>query len=484
MHIKKMLLLMSTAVAIVVQSVSVYAEVPYRSYNYDYWEYQRTAPVPYAPVESISGEEVGVDQFSLPTDLVIDESGKIYILDAGNGKIVVLDESHQLLKEITGFINNGEEDHFKNPSGLFISKSGSLYIADTDNNRVVELTKEGELVRIFKAPQDATLGEDFVFLPTKVTVDDANRIYVVAKNVFEGLISFDQDGNFLGYFGTIKVEANIVDIFWRKIATKAQRAKMQLFIPTEFTNIDIDDEGFIYATNIDYTNEETIKKINPSGKNVLTNYTNRKIQGDLSYRMTGPYSGRSTFVDVKYRGKGIYSALDSNKGKIFTYDSEGNMLYVFGGMGTTLGMFKKPVAVECYNEKIYVLDESRNEIVVFEPTQYGHCINEAVGLRFDGDETEAVAYWKEVLKLDAQYELAYSGIGKSLLASGDNKEAMHYLKNGNDKRYYSVAYKRYRTEVLKANLKYIFTGTSVIIIVYFGIKVGKKIKRKGSGINA
>ena len=197
--------------------------------------------------------------------------------------------------------------------------------------------------------------------------------------------------------------------------------------------------------------------------------------------MSGPYSGRSTFNDIKYRDKGIYSALDSKKGKIFTYDSEGHLLYVFGGMGTALGMFKKPVALECKNDNIYVLDEGRGEIVVFEPTKYGKCINTAVSLRFDGDETKAVTYWEEVLKLDANYELAYVGIGKSYLAANRNKEAMDYLKKGMDKKYYSVAFKRYRNEVLKDNLNNIMTGICIIIVIVIGVKAYKKYKFKGKG---
>ena len=42
-------------------------------------------------------------------------------------------------------------------------------------------------------------------------------------------------------------------------------------------------------------------------------------------------------------------------------------------------------------------------------------------LRYDGDEASAVALWREVLKLDSNFELAYVGIGKSYLAAGDNK---------------------------------------------------------------
>jgi hypothetical protein len=105
-------------------------------------------------------------------------------------------------------------------------------------------------------------------------------------------------------------------------------------------------------------------------------------------------------------------------------------------------------------------------------------IDEAVGLRYDGDETQAVDVWKQVLTLDENFELANDGIGKAYLTSGDNKQAMKYLKLAMDKKYYSVAFRRYRNEWLKAHLQYILTVIIVIIIAW--IVLSKILKsRKG-----
>jgi tetratricopeptide (TPR) repeat protein len=208
--------------------------------------------------------------------------------------------------------------------------------------------------------------------------------------------------------------------------------------------------------------------LNPKGIDVIQQNHNgvHTLGGDVRFRTGGDYQGASEIVDVKIRETGIYSLLDCNRGRVFSYDSEGNILYIFGGMGTQEGTFSQPVAIESHQDLIYVLDASRNAIFVFEPTQYGSDINKAVGLRYNGDETKAVEIWKKVLELDSNNEMAYSGIGKAYLSSGDNKKAMYYLKMGVNKEYYSIAYKRYRNELLRENLSWILTAILMGIIVF------------------
>ena len=128
-----------------------------------------------------------------------------------------------------------------------------------------------------------------------------------------------------------------------------------------------------------------------------------------------------------------------------------------------------------------VLDAYRGEIITFIETRYGNLINEAVSLRYDGDETQAVGKWQEVLKLDENNELANTGIGKAYLTAGDNKTAMKYLKLGMNREYYSIAFKRYRNEILKDNMNFIMTG---ILVLCVGIYVFKRIWRKKKGKEA
>lgn len=125
-----------------------------------------------------------------------------------------------------------------------------------------------------------------------------------------------------------------------------------------------------------------------------------------------------------------------------------------------------------------MLDSVRNAIVLFGETEYGALINDAVGLRYDGAEAEAVPLWERVLVLDEDNELANSGIGKAYLAAGDNERAIHYLKLGMNRDFYSTAFKRYRNDWFEENTAPLLTiGVVALIMGMIGAKAWKKHKK-------
>ncbi len=458
-------------------------ELPYDTYNYDYREYIHYTPSPYIPERTVTGldftyngEPLGA--FKTPQDMCQAPNGDIYIADSGNNRIVVLDSAMKnVVKVIKTFDNNGTEDKFNNPYGVCVSEREWVYVADFKNKRVVVLDQDDNLVQIISNPQSESLADNFVFNPLKVTVDYADRVYVIAQNMFEGIMVFESNGQFTNFFGTINVEISAWDKFWKRLATKEERANQQLFIPTEFTGIDIDPEGFVYASNIDATGVQGVRRLNPRGEDVIKKGFNKNVGGDLQIDGTSDYSGASQFTDVVYRNNGIYSCLDRKRGRVFTYDHEGNLLYIFGGLGTQEGTFSLPVAVEDIGERITILDATKGAILCFVETEYGRLINEAVALRYDGDEAEAVALWERVLELDENNELANTGIGKAYLTAGDYEKAMHYLEIGMARDYYSIAFKRYRNQILTDNASWFLTGAAVLLALWFGYKGWKKRKK-------
>ena len=464
--------------------------LPYDCYNYDHWNNILYTPAPYVPDGLVSGatlrfEGAPVGAFRNPQDLCVSPDGDVYIADTGNNRIVVLAQDLKTVRRIiTGFEAEGAAQTFSAPSGVAISEKHRLYIADSLNRRIVVLEPDGTFVKYVKNPQSEVLDEGYVFTPLRVSVDYADRVYVIAQNMFQGIMVFSEEGVFTGFFGTISVKISLWEKFWRKLATKEERGKQQLFIPTEFTGIDVDDEGFVYASNKDTDGLQAVRRLNPKGEDVIRRGPHANLGGDRVFGSVGNYAGPSQIVDVVYRGHGTYSLLDSRRGRIFTYDHEGNLLYVFGGIGSQAGTFLTPTAIEQLGSRLLVLDSQQGNLTVFAQTEYGSLINRAVALRFDGDETQAVPLWQEVLRLDEINELANTGIGKAYLSAGDNENAMLYLRRGMNREYYSVAFKRWRNERRRNNISFILSGVvAAAVLAVLWVKavrpaVRKKAKRR------
>ena len=464
--------------------------LPYDCYNYDHWNNILYTPAPYVPDGLVSGatlrfEGAPVGAFRNPQDLCVSPDGDVYIADTGNNRIVVLAQDLKTVRRIiTGFEAEGAAQTFSAPSGVAISEKHRLYIADSLNRRIVVLEPDGTFVKYVQNPQSEVLDEGYVFTPLRVSVDYADRVYVIAQNMFQGIMVFSEEGVFTGFFGTISVKISLWEKFWRKLATKEERGKQQLFIPTEFTGIDVDDEGFVYASNKDTDGLQAVRRLNPKGEDVIRRGPHANLGGDRVFGSVGNYAGPSQIVDVVYRGHGTYSLLDCRRGRIFTYDHEGNLLYIFGGIGSQAGTFLTPTAIEQLGSRLLVLDSQQGNLTVFAQTEYGSLINRAVALRFDGDETQAVPLWQEVLRLDEINELANTCIGKAYLSAGDNENAMLYLRRGMNREYYSVAFKRWRNERLRNNISFILSGVvAAAVLVVLWVKavrpaVRKKAKRR------
>jgi hypothetical protein len=270
------------------------------------------------------------------------------------------------------------------------------------------------------------------------------------------------------------------------IATQRQRQGMARFIPTEFLNLDIDDRGFIYCVHADssWGAQNNVHRLNPMGNNVLRRLHGNPLIGDhlMTWNSTtmiatlNTFTGRSRFVDIKAVEDGKYMILDSNRSRIFTYDSEGNLLYVFGSPGRQLGNIFHAVAIDAFQDSVFVLDKNLGYITEFRETDFGKAINTAIHLRFTGQEAAATDQWRTVLKLCATYELAYDGIGKSLLADRQYAEAMRYFRMSTNTAYYSIAFQQWRLEIMKVYAPPIMT-IGVIFIIFIIVIRTKPAKR-------
>lgn len=449
----------------------LFAEAPYESYTYDYFQNVVPAPQAYMPKLIIDGDDLGVGPLRNPRDVFVSEQGFIYILDTGNNRVIRLDADFANPVVIDGFANNGKWDSFANPRGIFVDASGSIFVADTDKERIVILDAQGELIKIIDAQSLQAVGIQIKFRPVKVAVDPVKRIFALAEHIYDGILEFSLDGRFRGYFGAPRVTVSIVEYFWYRIATPQQRAQMALFLPTEFSSIDVGPGGLVYGTVLgDAGQHQAIRLLSVAGSDILHREGVIPPMGDYG---PGFYRNPSRLIDVVGRENEMYSVLDATRGRIFTYDGSGNLLYVFGAIGDQIGTFRNPRAIDVLGDLILVLDEGLNRITVFEPTRYASYIHRAMDHYYSGHYDAAMEAWLNVARINPNYDLAYSHIGRVYLQQSDYTAAMDSFYLGQDRLGYSKAFQGWRVDVVKKNFGFMVSVLiSVIILLAAASRLG------------
>ncbi len=469
------------------------AQAPYTGYTYNAWKKAVPSPTGYLPVEYFRGqtlEELGA--FNNPSDILVDPQERLWVVDTGNNRLVALDKKFNLIKVIDHVIYKGQEQKLNAPESMYITEDGELYIADTANGRVLRVVEETLEVEFSYEQPKNELYEFNKFEPLKIAVDSSDILYVLCRDVNRGFVTFDKRGTFLSYFGTPKIEATaevIAQSFWQQFMTEGQRDAALTYSPIEYKAIEIDSEGFVYATIFPENPEggNQLKKLNAKGSNIIKQ-TRHPISerssstiffGDRGLRRLKGKSTPNRFVDVKVNEDcTAFFLLDNAQGKVFAYDEECNLLYVFGGLGTQKGLFSDATAIEMIDDIIYVLDKKTASVTSFEPTTFGQLVEDAAYLYNIGEYEKAVEPWNEVIQYNSNYELAYSGLGKAELEKENYKLAMEYFELAQDTEGYEEAFKEYRSIFLKENFIYIFIVIVAVIVVYFVISTIKKRKKK------
>ncbi len=441
----------------------------YQGYTYDFFRNVKSTPAPFVLSQVIDSTSVTKTGRTIETvtDVATSEDGRIFIVDRINSIIYILDENGQY----QSFIKNVKDENKKNaqingqnvslgsPEGVFYhEKADELYICDTGNQRILVLDGANNYAfkRAILRPENMTGVTEFK--PSKITVDNADRIYVVVQSSYEGIIELNEDGTFSRYFGVNEPQINMIDFLWKSFASDKQKEKMGKTYAPAFNNVTLDGEGFVMAVTSDSASADKVFRLNYAGANVLREMGNTLVIGDLQTE------NPSAFADIAVKPYGTYALVDKTYGHVFLYNFDGELLCVFGSKGSAVGQFKTPSAIAWLGDKLIIGDADLKAAYIYEPTDFGSALLKAGEAYYNGDWDEATAHYEEVLRLCANLETAYVGIGKNLLMKEDYEGAMYNFKLGNNREFYSKAYKGHRTNVMKDN----FWVIAVVAVVFIG----------------
>ncbi len=456
------------------------------TYSFDIFGNELESPDAYTAEKLLLGSSLGIGDFSNPSGLFV-KNELVYIVDSGNNRIVVVDKNFNLVRIIDKVIIDGQESTLLNPQDVFVTDNGDMYICDTDNNRILHTDKDVNLIKIYTKPKDETIMEDATFIPKKCVVDSAGRLYLMAGNVNKGFMEFDKNGEFTTYVGANPVKASLFEVLRKRLMTKEQRSRMVSFVPTEYSNVAIDRENFLYATTTTFTDGDLangkispIRKLNSLGDDILIRNGYDLPMGDVYWGNGGDIRGSSKFEDVTAMDNDTYFCIDRVRGRVFGYDFQGNLLYAFGGLGNKKGYFLYPVAIEHLGDDLLVLDNRAASVTRFTLTDYGNMINQGLSLYKEGRYEESSDYWRKVIHLNGNYDLAYIGIGRSLLRQGHYEEAMKYFEIKRDTSNYSKAFAEYRKEWVEEHIGYLIGGGIVLLMLPWFIRTMKRLIKGGA----
>ena len=550
---KKVISIIAIVIALVtLLALPAAAATPYYTYTYSINGKDLRSPDAYVPDKEITSDYMGLTNLAKmkslypdlsetelaakmvsianPTDLEVDENNNVYIVDKNNNRVVVLDPYYKLKFIIDTFKNaSGNTDVLKAPQGVFITKDknvngviekGRIFVCDTDNSRILTFDLDGNFLTEIGKPQSELYDSSKVYRPVAVAVDRYDRLYVVSSTSENGIMVMTDTGEFTGYIGAPEVAMSTWDQIWRRFQTEEQQEHTATSVSAVYNNIALAGD-FIYVTispnnmgsmgsaitskSKDGTNAP-VKMLNAAGSELMRRNGFYPPSGEVDFSSTsgvddidrttisqGQKNQPSIVVDVAVGPENTWSIIDQRRGKIFTYDFDGNLLFAFGDKGSLLGNFTSNDSGEVHTsglnavtyqgDKLLLLDNGSNTFTVFNRTEYGDVLLTAIKNQNERRYDEAINDWTEVLKRNSNFDAAYIGIGNALSSKQDYEGAVEQYKYAYDTENYSKAYAELRKQWISTPeiLVLLLLGVVALCVgIYFFIRVTTKINKKAS----
>ena len=392
---------------------------------------------------------------SEPEDIFIKDD-TLYVADSGNARVIaynMTDGTHTVIGEGT----------LVSPCGIFVTDDGTVYVADCKAPAVFIFSADGTLIQTISTPDSYLFGKTSVYAPKNVVVSTQGNIYVVGDGAHEGLMQFDFDGTFQGYFAANKRSLTLLEYIQELIYTDAQKAKSVSRIAQPIYNIDITSQDLIFSVTqaankysagagVGAKSHNLVQLHNLGGNNILSKEESMHDEWN--------------FVDI---ASGIYanSYALTQTGLIYEYDSSGNLVFSFGGRAMSddkNGLITDAAAIDVDKDGfIYVLDRERALVQIFVPTDFAVATQKAIYYLETGNYEDSEEIWNEVLKLNGMSRIAHLGLGKTLLHQERYSEALEQFKIANDRKNYSTAYWELRGAWLDKNIFWLLGGIVILI---------------------
>jgi len=141
------------------------------------------------------GKEPGY--FNFPTQLAIDGSGNIYVVDAGNFRIQVIDPDGKYKMSLGAGVGMSQ-GYFARPRAVAVSAEGYAFVVDSTFEGVTTFDKLGRLLLVWGK---GGIERGLLRVPSGIHIDEKGQIYIVSQwnarvDIFQ-LITYPEDKELL-----------------------------------------------------------------------------------------------------------------------------------------------------------------------------------------------------------------------------------------------------------------------------------------------
>ena len=345
------------------------------------------------------------EMFSTPDDIAFSQNNTFFVVDSGMNQVKHFTRSGELLNY---WGTRGQDPgEFEGARAVAVSVSGKVYVADSGNHRIQVFDLAGNFQGSWGSEGSET--GQFIY-PKGIATDLTGNVYVVDEHNHR-VQKFSEDGTFLTTWGergpgelqferTTGIAVGTNDLIYvmdhgnASIKVFNAQGELQKVIPLEHENpnqfysrLTVDGNGNIYYTQ---SEPNTLVKISPDGAKLYEWNQGPRPGGRFDYlHGFGFNSLGNLFVADRFNNRiqvftpdgGFLFAINgvaepihldfdsqdnlyvtcSGDGTIKKFDTGGDLVKTWGGLGSGAGLFDTPWAIAVDNEGFVFVSDHHNE---------------------------------------------------------------------------------------------------------------------------